>query len=176
MKKLIQISFILLFSLGSMCEQEISVTPPDPPLNSTKVYIDSNPQGFSIYINGLNTNYLTPDTVLFFEEKNFELTLKKQYFRDSSMLITPFSTEGKKIVVDYLTNPKMYGRIWCFSRPEGANVMLGDSLTNIITPDTLFNILPGQHKLYFQKDGFPDDSVTVIVYSGFQSDAIINWN
>lgn len=174
MKKFILFISFLIISLFliSSCDQEVSVTPEDQPLKITKIFIQTNPEGAQIFLDGRNSNYTTPDSVPFFENKNYTVLLKKEYFRDTILIANPFKLIEKSIIVNYLDNSTMYGRIRCYTNPQGAKVYLEDSLTSIITPDTLRQIIPGIRKIKFKKDGYLLDSVFVEVYSNFTSDAI----
>lgn len=155
---------ILLTILG--CDQEVSTTPPIiiPEARAT-VYIDSKPRGATIFINDDITGYITPDTVKWLDEGIYKLTLKLKYYKDTNATIVTSLDSIYKYFFDYTTNPTMRGKIFCDSKPEEATVYIDDSLTNILTPDELTEVLPGIHKIRYKKPGYWDAEKFVEVYT-----------
>ncbi|MCW9065709.1 MAG: PEGA domain-containing protein, partial [Ignavibacteriaceae bacterium] len=80
-------SLFLLFTLLG-CDKEVSRSPVEAEAPKGFIYIDSNPQGFTIYFNDRNTGRLTPDSISYIEAGEYEITLKKTYFKDTSVVIS----------------------------------------------------------------------------------------
>ncbi|OGU57346.1 MAG: hypothetical protein A2V66_03130 [Ignavibacteria bacterium RBG_13_36_8] len=159
-----------VFSIIS-CEREISVTPPDEPPPDGFLLIDSWPDGASIYINGRDRRRITPDSVTWFETGDYEVTLKKEFFRDTAFYVHVTEGERSEIFIDYLSNPSMLGNINCISNPGGALITLDDSNTSFITPFTVGNLIPGYHSVKYSMDNHRDKEVTVIVRSNQTTNA-----
>ena len=125
--KAIEKNFCLGFLLLSItfliigCEQEISTSPIEPEPQKGKIVFDSNPQGFTIFINGRNTGSITPDSLSFLDADNYQITLKKKYYKDSVFTLELLQDERKNLFIDFISNPTMYGKINLFSIPAGAS-------------------------------------------------------
>ena len=137
--------FICLLLLLSSCTKEVSRSPVEPSPFNGGITVNSIPPGLTIFLNGRNTGRITPDSVTYLESGNYEIKLKKKYYRDTSITITLSEDEKKNVLIDYTSNPLMFGRISIFSTPPGAEIFINDSATTNITPDTLTNILPGEY-------------------------------
>lgn len=156
---------VFLMSLILCCEQEVSVSPPDEPPPDGQLFIDSNPPGAHIYLNGKDRRRITPDSLLWLETNSYLITLKKELFRDTS--ITVMVTEGKKsfYFVDYTKNPYMKGKILCDAKPDGSRIILNGKPTGLNTPATIHDLMPGNYTVRYQYDNHRDDSVSVTVSS-----------
>lgn len=169
MKKLkINSSIFLLFTLALFslsCDKEISVSPPDPPVHTGFLFIDSNPHGAKIFIDGKNTGRITPDSLNWMEEADYSITLKYPLYKDTTFTLNIKEDKRKEIFVDYYSNPLMYGKIFCETLPLKAEIYLDGINTGKVTPFTLDNIIPGTHKLRYIYPGCRTDSAEVIVES-----------
>ncbi len=162
-------NLLMTFTLGLLlysCNQKVSVTPPDMPPPDGFVYISSNPEGFQIYLNGLESRRATPDSLTWLSTGTYVITLKKELFKDTSFNVN--IVEGKKLstFIDFFHNLSMRGSIYCSSSPEGAKIFLNDSNTGIITPGTIKNIFPGNYEIKCKLLNYTEDSLTVAVSSG----------
>jgi len=168
----LNLSKIFLFSLGlfyfifsaSSCNKEISVTPPDAPPPNGYIYIDSNPRGFHLYLNGAERRRATPDSLTWLNTGSYLITLKKDLFRDSSFIF--YSVEGEKprIYIDYTKNPAMRGNINCTSIPSNAEIFINDSSTGLHTPSIL-TAMPGNYYIKYRAKNCRDDSMLTTVSS-----------
>jgi ligand-binding sensor domain-containing protein len=154
------------------CGKEVSVTPPDTPPPNGFIYIDSNPKGFDIYLDGKDRRRLTPDSLNWLSTGTYKITLKKTLFRDSTFTINV--TEGKKksIYIDFSKNPLMLGSIFCNSNPEGALIYINDISTGQFTPSTVKNILPGDYQVKYHLKNYQDVSFNISVSSGSSPDLV----
>ena len=57
-----------------------------------------NPQGFTIYLNDKNTGRLTPDSVSYIEAGEYEITLKKKYYKDTSVVVLLGEDEKQNLI------------------------------------------------------------------------------
>jgi len=161
--QIIFFSFLLIFIIG--CDKEVSRTPVEPDAPKGFIYIDSEPQGFTIYLNDRNTGRLTPDSISYIDEGDYEITLKKKYFKDTSIVVTLGLDEKQQLNVDILSNPSMYGKLNLNTNPEGAEISIDDSLISQVTPVTFSSLLPGRYIVRFRLYNYRDLVIPVIVES-----------
>lgn len=156
---------IIIIGIIHSCTQEISITPPDEPPPHGYVLIDSKPNAAHIYLDGKDRRRITPDSLTWLETNQYIVTLKKELYRDTSIIINAVDGERKQYFVDYTQNPAMRGKINCNAKPDGSEIFLNDSATGKVTPDVLSNLLPGYYKVRFHAQNHRDDSLTVTVSS-----------
>jgi streptogramin lyase len=161
------LTFIVLL-LFNGCDKEVSRTPTEPPPSEGFIYVNSNPNGFAIYQNGRNTGRFTPDSLPYLEPGDYEITLKKLYWKDTSVVVSVIEEEPSSVDIDYLSNPSMFGDLIFFSIPTGAQIIINDSLINKNTPDTLNNLLPGKYNVIFRLNEHRDEFFEAIVESGMR--------
>ena len=155
------ITFLLL-----NCDKDVSVTPPEPPLPSGKIFVDSYPDKAMIFLNGRFTGSLTPDTINFIEKGNYTLLLKKANFKNVSQKITISTDSLYELFIDYRKLSGIVGSITVDSKPRGAEIFIDDSSTGLVTPNTLSNLFPGDHTLKLKRTGYWDFEVSIQVESG----------
>jgi ligand-binding sensor domain-containing protein len=155
------LSVVLLVS----CDKKVSKSPVEPPAQEGKILINSEPPGFTIYLNGKNTGHITPDSLIFLDAGNYQVTLKKNYFNDSTTSVTLSEDEVTNLDFNYFNNPTMYGKMVLFSSPIGASIFINDSLTSLVTPDTILSILPGTYNIKYKKFDYRDIEFNAIVRS-----------
>ena len=160
-------SLILIIAVLTLsCEKQLSTSPEDPIPQRGKLVFESNPTGFTIFINGRNSGSITPDSLVFLNAGNYDITLKKKYFKDSVFTIQLFEDERRNLFIDYINNPSMYGRINLFSIPAGASIKLFDSLLTSTTPDTIEHLLPGNYTITLSFPEHRSITFNAIVESG----------
>lgn len=163
------IPFLFVFSYlifsGSTCNKEISVTPPDTPPPSGFVYINSNPEGFHIYLDNKERRRITPDSLTWLSTGTYVITLKKNLFKDSTFIISASEKEKHSVFIDFTQNPYMRGNINCVSSPSNAEVFINDSSTGLFTP-AILSIMPGNYYVKYRLKYHRDDSVLTTVSSG----------
>jgi len=148
------------------CEKEVSISPVEPPPPEGFIYVSSNPSGFAIFQNGRNTGRKTPDSLTYLEPGIYEITLSKNYYKDTSVTITVSEDEKSVVDVDYLSNPTMFGNLALFSQPPGATIVFEDSVFNRVTPDTLLHLLPGAYNVRLSMFDHRDAEFDAVVRSG----------
>jgi len=155
---------VLIFTIS--CEKEVSVTAPEPPLPTGKLFVASYPEEALIFLNSKFTGSLTPDTIIFLEEGVFNLTLKKTYFKDISTSVTITKDSLSSIYIDYRNYSGVLGNINIDSKPRGAQIFLDDSATGKVTPNILSNIFPGEHEIKLKFEGYWDSKTILPIESG----------
>lgn len=165
-QKFIIILFTLLICISfSGCDKDVSRSPVEPEPSTGKLVVSSNPENYMIFLNGKNTGRYTPDSLTFLEDGAYDVTLKKKYFKDTSVVVTINNEEKKEVFIDYLSNPLMYGKLSVFSNPSGAYIILNDSLLSLTTPDTIEGLLPGEYTLKIGLQNFRETIFNAIVQS-----------
>lgn len=163
MKNFFIISFFLtIVCLIQSCVDKIVVADLGPPHG--KMIIESEPQGAEIYLLGTKQNKVTPDSIDQLNSGEYEVTLKKENYRDTTIKITVYDslTTYKLVVLQSIFET---GSIFLESDPAGAEIFLDSLNTNNFTPDTLSNIITGEHEITLKKENYLDTSFTVSVKS-----------
>ena len=163
------LSFFLLIILFGSCNQQVSVTPPDLPPPNGFIYINSYPAGFQIYLDGKARRRATPDSLTWLKTGTYQITLKKDFFRDSTFTVNVVEGEKKSTYIDFSKNSTMLGGIKCISNPSQAQIFINDSSTNFLTPKTIDSLLPGIYRLKYHADKHRDVEDMVVVTSGIIS-------
>lgn len=160
---IIPVSILLLISIS--CDKDVSVTPLDPEPSKGKILVNSTPENALIFVNGRNTGRYTPDSLTFYDDGIYNITLKKKYFKDTTFVVTLTEEETKEIFIDYLANPFMYGNLRLTSNPSGATIVLNDSTLAVKTPITLNNLLPGEYSVTIKFLNHRDVTLDAVVQS-----------
>ncbi len=161
MKNIFRFSlFLISICLLQSCVDKIVVADLGKPQG--KIIIESEPPGAKIYLLGTNTNKVTPDSIVQLNSGEYEVTLKKDNYRDTTIKITVYDslTTSKMIILKSLFET---GNIFVESEPVGAEIFLDSSKTNNFTPDTLKNIIAGEHQLILKKANYRDTSITITI-------------
>ncbi len=157
--------FILLGLYTGGCDKEVSRSPVEPDPSMGVINISSSPGGATIFLNGRNTGRQTPDSLTFLNPDLYEITLKLQYFKDTSLTVQLDEDARTELSIDYFSNPSMYGNLILFSVPTGASIFLNDSSLNRVTPDTLYGLLPGLYRVKFSLVDHRDKEINSLVES-----------
>lgn len=157
---------ILMSIIGfSGCDKEVSRSPVESEAPKGFIYISSLPDGFTIFQNGRNTGRLTPDSISYIEAGDYEITLKKKYFKDTTLVVSLNEDEKLNIFADIVSNPSMYGKLFLNSSPAGAEIIFNDSATANVTPTTFSKLLPGEYLVKFKLPNYRDLEIKTIVQS-----------
>ena len=156
---------LCLSVLFGSCDKEVSRSPVEPEAPQGFIYINSLPDGFTIYQDGRNTGRITPDSISFIEAGTYQITLKKKYFKDTSLVVNLNLNEKFNLNVDFISNSSMYGSLYLQTIPTGASITVNDSALNNITPLTLQNLLPGEYRIKFKLFNYRDGDIIAIVQS-----------
>jgi len=143
------IAIILMAFILISCEKETSTEPVDENNGQGTIVINSDPEGFQIFLDNTNTGLISPDTLKFVEAGQHELNLNSDIYCDTTFSVNVIDNQVTTIDISFLANPRFYGAIECISYPAEAEILLDDSLTGKITPNTLSSIYPGNHVIKF---------------------------
>lgn len=147
------------------CNKEIT-TSAEIPVEGGQIIISSYPTGAKIFLDGKNTGFITPDTLVWIEEKVHQVTLSHFLFRDSSFSIEVKNDSANSKFVDFYVNPTMRGSISFQTTPvSNAEIYLNDSALGKKTPFLLNNVIPGDYKVKFKTKGFWDETISITVRS-----------
>jgi len=153
----------IYFLIG--CDKEVSRSPLEPEPNKSTISILSYPSNLEIYLNERNTGSKTPDSLIFLDPGNYKITLKKEYYKDSTFVVSLDVDEKVNLFVDYKQNASMYGNLFLNSVPAGANIFLNDSALNKKTPITLTSLVPGVYNVKLILPEYRDAQINAIVQS-----------
>ena len=163
-KLIIALTIFLLVS-GFICNQEVTVSPPLMPPPNGFLFVKSIPSGSFIYLNGKNTGRMTPDSITYLDYGTYQVTLRKIYFKDTTITIQVKKNKKIDTLINYLQNPAMLGGMNLTSDPSGAEIFINDSSTGLSTPVTIHNLVPGLYIVNLKKLGFRDKKLNVAVES-----------
>ncbi|MCX6151810.1 MAG: PEGA domain-containing protein [Ignavibacteriales bacterium] len=163
----IKLKYITIFVVALIlsCNKEVSVSPPEEPIHTGFVYIESNPNYAKIYLNGRNTGKVTPDSLRWLEAGKQTVTLRLTGWKDSTLQLNIIESERLNFFFDFTKNLAMCGYIDCKTHPTDADIFLNDSALGKKTPYQISNLFPGEYKVKFKKDRYLDDSIDVTVQS-----------
>jgi hypothetical protein len=147
------------------CDKEVSRSPVESDPAQGFIYINSLPEGFAIFQNGRNTGRLTPDSISYIEAGSYEITLKKKYYKDTSVVVALLENEKLQVNIDIESNPSMRGGLYLQSAPSGASIVINDSVTNKVTPTTFSNLLPGEYNIKFKLPNHRDKEFIAVIQS-----------
>ena len=161
MKKILTLFlFLIVLSLLQSCVDKIVVADMGKP--SGKIFIDSDPPGAEIYLLGTKTDKVTPDSIDQLNKGEYDVTLKKANYKDTTFKLTVYDSLKTSVNI-VLQSIFGTGNIFLQSEPVGAEIFLDSSQTNSTTPDTLKNIIVGDHKITLKKENYKDTTITVSV-------------
>jgi ligand-binding sensor domain-containing protein len=161
----------IITALINSCTEQVSVSPPDEPPPNGTLFIDSNPRGAHIYLDGKDRRRITPDSLTWLETNNYSVALKLDLYRDTSITTSVVEGEKSEYFVDYTKNPLMRGKINCNAKPYGSSIFINGQPTGKVTPSILTDLLPGYYTIRFEQNNYRDDSVTVVVRSSYTVEA-----
>ena len=169
MNKIVKISvqtfFGIFIFIYTGCDKEVSRTPVEPPPPQGFIYINSIPDGFAIYQDGRNTGRVTPDSISYIEAGDYEIMLRKKYFKDTSLVVSLSENQKFILIIDVASNPSMYGNLFLQTEPEGAEILINDSLINKVTPQIIQNLFPGEYQVKFRLFNHRETEIVAIVQS-----------
>ncbi len=166
---------LLILFIAASCEKEIFVEPKQDSSGTEtgRLIIESRPAGASIYIDGKNTGFITPDTLKWLTAGAQTITLKKHLFWDTTFTAVPSNTAPVPMVIDYYASERMLGTIVCNSTPQGAAVYLNGTNTGKVTPAILNKLIPQEYNVVFDYPEYRKDSVKVALESRMTSNVSV---
>ncbi|MFH1525045.1 MAG: PEGA domain-containing protein [Bacteroidota bacterium] len=159
------LTLVFFFILLVSCDQEVSVSPEEEIPPTGKLFINSTPSNYKIYVDGKNTGRVTPDSISWMEEREYSIVLKKRLWRDTSFVMSANEEKRVDTLIDYYKNPSMNGSVYFTSAPSSASIIFSDSLLQGKTPFTLHGILPGRYDIVYKRASHRDAKFVVEVQS-----------
>jgi len=156
-------SLILLFTLS--CERDASVSPPDEPPPKGKLVINSSPQGFSIILDGKERRRITPDSLTWLETGTYRVTLRKEFYFDSTITADVVDGEKTELFFNYFDNPIMFGSLQCNSITEESEIILNGERTGKKTPYKFTGLQPGYYEVRYEKENHRSKTKIYVVKS-----------
>ncbi len=161
MKKIIILPVLLIAAMFiSSCEQ---VT--NPVETKGKLFVTSEPQGAQIFVNDVNTNKVTPDTVEA-DAGIVNIKLSKEGYRDTTVQVSVSAGQTGVINVKLTAYP---GGLNITSDPEGATIWLDGTSTGYITPHTFEGLTAGEHTVKLVLAHYVDTTFVVTVVPNAQT-------
>jgi hypothetical protein len=149
------------------CKKEVFTGTTEIEKNGTsKIYVNSNPNGATIYLNGKNMGLKTPDSLTWLANGHYTITLKLNLFKDVKLTTSLNDNDQAQLYYNYYDDLNNFGKIYCSSSPSAASLILNDSVTSLKTPVTISQLFPGEYKVKLTLDGCRADSSIITVYGG----------
>lgn len=166
MKKILLFATISITVFFYSCVDEIVVDPLQP---NGKIILNSQPEGAQIFLLGTNIGKVTPDSITNLEAGNYEISLRKTGFLDTTFTTTVY--ENLPTSLNIILNPVInQGSVFIESEPSGAEIFLSNLSTGKITPDTIKALSAGQYEATLKLDGYKDTTINFTIIK----DQIIN--
>ena len=167
-----QFAVLLLLALFVVsCKTNPPTSPAETPTQLGKAFISSNITDAEIWLDGVNTGQLTPDTVETVVGSH-TITLKKNDYLDASLLVSIVQDSILSLNIS-MTEVSQAGRLFVKSNADGSQIFIDQVNTGKVTPDTIF-AAPGQHEIelrrafynssYQQVELFIDSLVTIDMF------------
>ncbi|GBD92263.1 PEGA domain protein [bacterium BMS3Abin04] len=136
---------------------------PEPTIEKNgKIFIDSNPQNAKIFLLGVDTKKVTPDSIAELESGDYEVLLKYDNYKDTTFILSVFSGKTTQKTIE-LQKIKYSGSISLASEPSDAEIFVSDTSTGKFTPDNLTNLDPGNYFITLKLKNYKDTSYSVIL-------------
>jgi len=166
MRKYLFILLLPVFAvLITACSEDL--TSPNQETGKGDVFIQSTPAGASIFIDSINTNKVTPDTIKNLDANTNKIKLVLDGYFDTSFTIT-VKKDITTIppIITLKKQPLGKGNVYIQSDPSGAAIYIDGVNTNRVTPDTIKNLEEGTRNVKLVLGAYTDTSFTVIVKKG----------
>jgi len=163
--KLLTLFAVSSLLIVSCSEKDNLVTPPEVMKGS--IFIASSPSGAEIWLQGVNTSQVTPDTLIDLTPGSYLVTLKLQNYKDTTLVVSVGGGQITSIIVTLMTN---FGSIFVSSNPEGAEIWLDGVNISQVTPDTIKNLNEGVYNVTLKLTDYNDATFSVSVTAGQTSD------
>ncbi len=137
--------------------------------NAGSLFITSTPQGAKIILDGNETGFVTPDTLIPVSAGEHHVTLSLANYRDTTITtnITARSLTQEAVV---LTVYEPRGSITVNSNPKGAKILFNGANTGLVTPNTITKVEAGSYSIKLQLQDYYDTTLTVTVLEDQNTD------
>ena len=155
---LLIVSSLLLIS----CSNEDNLVTPSVVIKGS-IFITSIPSGAEIWLQGVNTSQITPDTLINLTPGSYLITLKLQNYNDTTFVVSVDEGQITSMSVTLLIN---LGSIYVSSNPAGAEIWLDGVNTSLTTPNIVTDVLEGLHSVTLKLQDYYDTTFVVSVIGG----------
>jgi hypothetical protein len=147
--------------MASCSKEENPVT--NPEAMKGILFIESSPSGAEIWLQGVNTSQLTPDSLTDLTPGSYIVTLKFQSYNDTTFVVDIEEGKLTSVIVTLMSKP---GGIYLSSSQPNAEIWLDGINTSQLTPDTLTNLNPGSYSITLKLHNYKDTTFVVSVNGG----------
>ncbi len=121
-----------------------------------KAYVTSQPSGAVIFMDGVNTLQLTPDTLSNIPVGEHFFSVYKEGYSSARDSFTIEIKKDSLARLQFVLNEIVYiGSLALTSDPVGAEIFVDNQSTGKVTPDTI-RVKAGPHSVSLKKNGFVD--------------------
>ncbi len=131
-------------------------------LSTGNLFVSSSPQGAQIFLENINTEKTTPDSIFYLEPRSYNVKLIFTNGDDVTQNVLIEAGKTSDLILNY------FGTLSIDSNPPGAEVLLDSITTGKVTPAILDSLFPGQYEVSLKLTGYSDISVTVQIHPGNQ--------
>ena len=137
------------------------------------ISIQSNPTGAKIYLDDVDTGFVTPKTISNVPVGSHVIRCSLSGYSDNSQTVSVSEGQTAMVSLDLVSAPPFTGSISIQSNPTGAKIYLDDADIGFVSPKTISNVPVGSHVIRCSLSGYSDNSQTVSVLSGQTTDVNI---
>ncbi|MBK8947076.1 MAG: PEGA domain-containing protein [Ignavibacteriae bacterium] len=168
MNSIFKTLFFLIFIIVNIsCDKKVSVSDPIAyEISNLEFFIQTIPEGASIFVDDKNISQTTPDTVKYLTEGSHKFTLKLDRFLDYTFYAYISDSLIKTYNYNFYEDSTNFGSLKFESYPPNCDIYLNNTLQNFKTPYLLKYQIPDKYKVKYSHQGFASDSTYVFVYPG----------
>jgi hypothetical protein len=127
------------------------------------IYVDSDPQGTHITLNGVSMGFTTPYKLTDVLTGTHQLSLSLYGYTTWSQLVLVEANKTTEVFADLVS---IYGKIAVSSSPPSAAIQLDGVNTGLVTPDILVDLNPGAYHVKLTLPAYLDYEEDVTVVAG----------
>lgn len=131
-----------------------------PPSEVASLRIESSPSSAMIIINGVETGFLTPETITDLEPGKYKIKVSRVDPRTRELEVAEEevilkSNEKKEIRLllgaPLISPPEELATLGIYSVPSGAKIIMNGIDTGLLTAETLESLVPGSHSIRLER-------------------------
>lgn len=124
------------------------------------ISLTSNPSGASIYLDGVNTGFRTPNKLTKLEAGQYDITLKLLGYYDSTFSVNVNADLNSTVPIVNLRPLPAIGDFKINSDPAGAEIYIGGINSGLLTPQTFEKLLVQEIIVTLKLEDFADTTIT----------------
>ncbi|MBK7106811.1 MAG: PEGA domain-containing protein [Ignavibacteriae bacterium] len=150
-------SVTVLVNSGQIKTTNVNLTVYEP---RGSISLTSNPSGASIYLDGVNTGFRTPNKLTKLEAGQYDITLKLLGYYDSTFSVNVNADLNSTIPIVNLRPLPAIGDFKINSDPAGAEIYIGGINSGLLTPQTFEKLLVQEIIVTLKLEDFADTTIT----------------